>query len=197
MAIIICSARTSGSPSDTSARAFASASDSPSANPACWGRHYIVTFGLLPVLAYPVLWCLLLAFELLLAFMLGYGWDWKKLHAAANNPVAFQHLLLAVHFMDYLAIALVTLLFCWLARRAMVKLKWMVISCVICSLLAVIFGVKLEPHTFSANGSMGINMHSFLAMPWFRATIPLLVAGATYVVQRWIARRSRQKFALS
>ncbi len=65
-----------------------------------WGRHYIVTFGLLPVLAYPVLWCLLLAFELLLAFMLGYGWDWKKLHAAANNPVAFQHLLLAVHFMD-------------------------------------------------------------------------------------------------
>jgi len=28
-----------------------------------WGRHYVVTIGLLPVLAYPVLWFLLLVHD--------------------------------------------------------------------------------------------------------------------------------------
>ena len=65
-----------------------------------------------------------------------------------NDPVAFHRLLMACHVVDYLAIALATLLFCWLARRAAVRLKWMVISCAICSLAAVITWVKIEPHSF-------------------------------------------------
>lgn len=103
-----------------------------------WGRHYVVTFGLLPLLAYPLLWALVLVLELLVVITLGYGWDSKKLDVAANNPVAFHHLLMACCVMDYLAIALATLLFCWLARRTAVKLKWLAISCALCSLYAVI-----------------------------------------------------------
>jgi hypothetical protein len=157
-----------------------------------WGRHYVVTFGLLPLLAYPVLWALFLVLELLLVITLGYGWDSKKLDVATNNPVAFHHLLMACHVVDYLAIALATLLFCWLARRAAVKLKWMAISCALCSLYAVIWYVKIEPHSFF----LGFSANSHLAMPWGRGAIPLLVAGAMYFFRRRTARRFREKVAV-
>lgn len=105
-----------------------------------WGRHFVITFCLLPLLAVPVLWVLLLFLDLSLEFALGYGWDSKKLHVAAGNPVSFHHLAMAVHCADYVAIALVTLLFCWLARRSAVSLKWMVTACAICSLHALLPG---------------------------------------------------------
>ncbi|MGA8493416.1 MAG: hypothetical protein WB711_23545, partial [Terriglobales bacterium] len=38
-----------------------------------WGRHYVVTFGLLPLLAYPILWALFLLLQMALGFALGYG----------------------------------------------------------------------------------------------------------------------------
>ena len=56
-----------------------------------WGRHYVVAFGLLPLLVYPVLWALLLVLQMALAFALEYGWNMKKVHVAFNNPVAFHH----------------------------------------------------------------------------------------------------------
>jgi hypothetical protein len=153
-----------------------------------WGRHYVVTFGLLPLLAYPILWALLLVLQMALGFALGYGWNWKKLHAVVNNPVAFHHLATVYQFMDYAAIALVTLLFCWLARRAFVGLKWMVVSCAICSLCAIIWWGRIEPHSFF----MGFSLNSHLHMPWFRGAIPLLVAAAMYVLQRRTTRRFAQ-----
>jgi hypothetical protein len=157
-----------------------------------WGRHYVITFGLLPLLAYPVLWALFLVLELLLVVTLGYGWDSKKLNVVANDPIAFHRLLMACHVVDYLAIALATLLFCWLARRSAVKLKWMAISCAICSLAAVITWVKIEPHSFS----LGLSANSRLYMPWYRGAIPLLVAGIMYVVQRRTMRRFQEKVAV-
>ncbi|MGH7993770.1 MAG: hypothetical protein ACREDQ_09655 [Limisphaerales bacterium] len=156
-----------------------------------WGRHFVVTFGLLPILAYPVLWALFLVLELLLVVTLGYGWDSKRLDVVTNNPVTFHHLLKVCHFMDYLAVALATLLFCWLARRAAVKLKWMVTACAICSVAAIITWVKIEPHSFS----LGFSMNSQLDLPWSRGLIPLLVAGAIYVFQRWTMRRFQEKAA--
>ncbi len=156
-----------------------------------WGRHYVVTFGLLPLLVYPILWALLLLLQMALGFALDYGWNWKKLHVAVNNPVTFHHLTTVFQFMDYAAIALVTLLFCWLARRAAVKLKWMAISCAICSVVAVITWAKIEPHSFF----VGFTMNSHLHMPWFRGVIPLLVAGAMYVFQRRTKQRFQEKVA--
>jgi hypothetical protein len=154
-----------------------------------WGRHFVVTFCLLPLLAFPVLWALLLVLELLLVVTLGYGWDSKKLHMVVNNPVTFHHLTTAFQFMDYVAIALVALFFCWLARRSAVRLKWMVTACAACSVVAVITWAKIEPHSFF----MGFTMNNHLHMPSFRGAIPLLVAGAMYVFQRRTRRRFQEK----
>jgi len=151
-----------------------------------WGRHFVVTFCLLPLLAFPVLWLLLLLLEMSLAFALGYGWDSKKLHVAVNDPVTFHCFVTVFHFMDYIALALATLLFCWLARRAAVGLKWMVTACAVCSLLTLITWGKIEPHSFF----VGFTVNSHLHLQWLRGAIPLAVAGAVYVFER----RTRQRF---
>jgi hypothetical protein len=156
-----------------------------------WGRHFIFTFCLLPLLVYPVLWTLLLLLQMAFGFALGYGWNWEKLHVVANNPVTFHHLTTAFQFMDYAAIALVALFFCWLARRSAVSLKWVAISCAICSLAAVITYAKIEPHSFF----IGFAMNSHLHMPWFRGAIPLLIAGAIYVFHRRTTQCFREKVA--
>lgn len=156
-----------------------------------WGRHFIVTFCLLPLLVYPVLWTLLLLLQMAFGFALGYGWNWEKLHVVANNPVTFHHLTTAIQFMDYAAIALVALFFCWLARRSAVSLKWMVTACTVCSVVAVIMYAKFEPHSFF----VGFAMNSHLHMPWFRGAIPLLVAGVIYVFQRRTTQCFREKVA--
>ena len=157
-----------------------------------WGRHYAVTFCLLPLLVYPVLWALLLLVEMLLEFGLGYRWDAKKIEVAVNNPVTFHHLATAFQWMDYAAIALVALFFCWLARRSAVSFKWMLTACAVCSAIAVITWGKIEPHSFS----LGFSMNSHLHMPWFRGVIPFLVAVAMYVFQRRTRRRFQEKVAV-
>jgi len=150
-----------------------------------WGRHYIVAFGLLPLLTFPVLWALLLALQMSLAFALDYGWDSKKLHVLVNDPAIFNYFVLVFHFMDYIALVLVTLLFCWLARRAAVGSRWMVIACVICSVLTLITWGKIEPHSFF----MGFTADSHLHLQWIRGAIPLAVVGVVYVFQRRMAQR--------
>ena len=157
-----------------------------------WGRHYVVTFSLLPLLVYPVLWALLLLVAMLLEFGLGYRWDAKKIEVAVNNPVTFHHLATAFQWMDYAAIALVALFFCWLARRSAVSFKWMLTACAVCSAIAVITWGKIEPHSFS----LGFSMNSHLHMPWFRGVIPFLVAVAMYVFQRRTRRRFQEKVAV-
>ena len=152
-----------------------------------WGRHPVVGFCGLPVLAVPVLWALLLFLDLSLEFALGYGWDAKKLHVAADNPVAFHHLVMALQCADFVAIALVTLFFCWLARRSAVNCKWMVTACVICSLYAFFLQVIVKPHFFA----IGV----YWPPQWIRVAIPLLIAGAIYICQRQTARHFREKIA--
>lgn len=141
-----------------------------------WGRHSLIGFGLLPLLAVPVLWALLLCLDLALEFAVGYGWDDQKLHAAADNPVTFQHLVMALHGADYVAMALVTLLFCWLARRSAVSLWWMVTACVICSVYGLFVYTHLKPHFFL----FGMSWRP----QWIRAAIPLMVAGSVYALQK-------------
>ncbi len=150
-----------------------------------WGRHSLIGFCLLPLLAVPVLWALFLFLELSLEFALGFGWDAKKLHTAADNPVAFHHLVITLHCADYAAIALVTLLFCWLARRSAVSLKWMGTSCAICSLYALFTQAIIQPHFLGLNISWTPH--------WIRFAIPLAVAGAVYVFQRRTTQRFQEK----
>ena len=152
-----------------------------------WGRHFVIGFGVLPVLAVPVLWALLLFLDLSLEFALGYGWDAKKLHVAADNPVAFHHLVMALRGADYVAIALVAFFFCWLVRRSAVNYKWMMAACGICSLYALFLQVIIKPHFFA----IGV----YWPPQWIRAAIPFLIAGAIYICQRHTARRFREKIS--
>ncbi len=171
-----------------------------------WGRHYVVTFGLLPILAW-ILWVLPLACE---TWLVDWGWDSNKFDPA--NPITFHRLLLAFRFTDYLGVALVALLFCWLARRTAVNPRWMVISSVISSMVALIYWTNLVLHTsstsarapgtmtYSSTSTMTFSVDATLsthpAGSWLRAMIPLLVAGAAYVIQRWTIRRYQQRIGL-
>jgi len=152
-----------------------------------WGRHSVITFGLLPLLAVPVLWLALLLLQLSLGFTLGFGWDTKHLHAAAANPVVFRHLVIVIQCADSIAIALVTLLFCWLARRAAVSFKWLVTACTICSLYALFVQASIEPYSFEVG---------FSRIPhWIEAGIPLLIAGVICVLRRRTVRQFQEKMA--
>jgi hypothetical protein len=149
-----------------------------------WGRHFFIGFCVLPLLAVPVLWLLLLSLGLSLEFALGYGWNYMKLHVAANNPIAFHHMVIAFNCADYASISLVTLLFCWLARRSAVSLAWLVTACVICSIYALFIQTHIRPHNFILDIAW--------RPQWFRSAIPLLIAGVIYIVRRRAIGNSRK-----
>jgi hypothetical protein len=171
-----------------------------------WGRHCVITFALLPIFAW-VFWTLMLVCEMSLV---DWGWDNNKFDPA--NPITVHHLLLAFRFTDYLGVALVALLFCWLAQRTTVNPRWMVISCVISSMVALICWTNLVLHTsststhspgtmtYSSTSTMTFSVDATLsthpAGSWLRAMIPLLVAGAAYAIQRWTIRRHQQRIGL-
>jgi hypothetical protein len=144
-----------------------------------WGRHPVFGFCVLPLLMFPVLWALIIILVIILEFLVGYN-----LHVAKQNPTAFPHLALVFHGGDYVAIALATLFFCWLARRSAVNLTWMSIACGICSLCALFTRISIDPHAIV----LGLSS----TLQWMRAAIPLLVAGVVYAVE-W---RFRKAYAL-
>ncbi|MGA3285194.1 MAG: hypothetical protein ABSD57_12155 [Verrucomicrobiota bacterium] len=152
-----------------------------------WGRHSVIGFCVVPLLAVPVLWALLLFLGLSLAFVLGFGWDSKKLHTATGNPVVFQHLVTVVQCADLVAIALVSLLFCWLARRTVVSFKWMLTACAICSLYALFSDAFIQPNSFV----LGLSWTPH----WIRAALPLVIAGAIYAFRRRTTQRFLEKVA--
>jgi hypothetical protein len=159
-----------------------------------WGRHFLITFGFLPLLAFPLLWALFLCLELSLGFALGFGWDHKKLRAAGDNPVTFHHWAMFAHGADYIAIALVALLICWLARRSAVSFVWMLIACLICSTYALVSYTYVWQHGYSVGFTVGNTWGSY---QWIRAAIPLLVTGIVYAVQRRTPQGFREKVPFS
>jgi hypothetical protein len=141
-----------------------------------WGRHSFVGFGVLPLLAVPVLWCLIFCLNLSLEFALGYDWNHTKLHVAANNQITFHHMFIAFNCADYASVALVTLFFCWLARRSAVGFIWLVTACVICSIFTLFVHTYIRPH--------GLWLNIAAKPQWFRSAIPLLIVGMVYILRR-------------
>ncbi len=152
-----------------------------------WGRHFIIGFCLLPLLAVPVLWGLLLFLGLWLEFAIGYGLRSQQLHIAAGKPDSFHHIAIAVHCADFVAIALVTLLFCWLARRAALSLKWTAVVCSICLLYALFAWVRIVPHSLTVGVSW--------TPQWIRSAIPLLIVATMYTLRRRTASCFRENIA--
>lgn len=137
------------------------------------GRHHLMVFGLLPALAFPLLWLTVLVLNLSLAYGLGFGWDSKKLHAAAGNPLAFHHLRMVAYAADYLSIALVAVAFCLLAGRAAMRRGWMLFGGLGCAVCSVFSFTYVSPHYYTVG---------FSTEPqWMRAAIPLLIFGLAHV----------------
>jgi hypothetical protein len=158
------------------------------------GRHSIISFCLLPVLLVPLLWVLSLAVELLLEFVFVFGCKQQELLATDKKAVQFYHLILMVNFADCLAMALVASLICWMARRLAIRPAWMLIACLICSLYGLSMWVHLKPHNFSVGftDSWPPQMNFKDELQVFKAMLPLLIAGATCLLQWRTARRFRQ-----
>ena len=152
------------------------------------GRHFFVSFFLLPLLLVPVLWGLMMALDLAVEFALGFGWDGKKLGAAWANPHVFHYLVLAVNGADMVAVGLVTLVFCWLGRRSAVSFPWILTACVICSLYALVIYVRIQPHNFTVGF-----YRNLWCINWVKAAIPLLMAGGIYAGRRRKARTFFEK----
>jgi hypothetical protein len=133
------------------------------------GRHAFITFGLLPLLVFPVFWGLVLLLNLSVEFAVGFGWDDKKLHAAADDPAAFGHLAHAAQGADCAAIALAFFLFCLLARRAAAGLKGMVLAGLMCGVYSLFSYTQVSPHNFT----IGLTWKP----QWIRAAIPLVMVG--------------------
>jgi hypothetical protein len=137
------------------------------------GRHPLVAFGLLPVVGYPVLWALLLAGEFWVLCGVFFGWNTHKLHLMGNDPVSYRYGANVGYGADYVAIGLVALCFCWLARRAVASWTWLGVACLICSVLAAFSCIHIGPHYLSFN--CGWQVH------WSRAAIPWIVAATSYL----------------
>ena len=146
-----------------------------------WGRHSFAGFCVLPLVAIPVLWSLVMLIGLWLEFALGFGLHLDNVSRAADNPAQFHYLSMALHGADYAAISAVSLLFCWLTYRAAVNFKWTVTACAVCSLYAVFSWISIRPHSLT----LGCSWHP----QWIRFAIPLLMLAGFYVFRRQTALR--------
>ena len=144
------------------------------------GRHRVFAFGVLPMLAFPLFWATVLCLNLSLAYGFGFGWDKKRLHAAAGNPAIFPQLASVAYAADYLSIALVTVALCLLASRAAVRKGWMLLGCLICAAYSVFLYTYVSPRNYT----IGLSTHP----QWLRAAIPLLIIG---LAQAYRVRQAR------
>lgn len=144
------------------------------------GRHAFITFGLLPLLLFPVFWLLVLLLELSLGFAVFFGWDKKALHAAADHPATFHHMVSAAQGADCVAIAFVFLFFCLLARHSAAGLKWLLLAGLICAVYSLFTFAYVAPHNFSVG--LAFKPH------WSRAAIPLVMVGIIYWSRRRLVR---------
>lgn len=150
-----------------------------------WGRNYLLVFGFLPLLAFPLLWGLFICVQFQLAYTIGFGRNAQKLHNINNNPVIFHHWAMVAYGCDYVALGLVALLICWLARRSGVNLFWMTMACLVGATYALFTFTYVQRHNYSVG--LSYNPH------WTRAAIPVCVAFAACLYHWWSIRLARRQ----
>jgi hypothetical protein len=156
-----------------------------------WGRHPIVSFFLLPLLGTPVLWALLWIAGAEFTFLVGEA----GMRAAADKPQMFGWIVLAVHGTNCIAIGLIAILFCWLARRAALGFKWTLMACAMISVHALFCWIKIVPHNFSVGYGLPFYHWIIPKVPllnWVNAAMSLLIATAAYIWQRQNENRARK-----
>lgn len=149
-----------------------------------WGRHPVLGFVVLPwpafMVAAVVCWGIFTGFCWLLGMIFGpaYRVDASIGHALSDDPALFDGFAARLNATMHLcAIVLVLLLFCWLARRATLGLRWMLAACASCAFISIYAICEIRPHQI-------IFMVSSKPSNELLAATPLLIAIALYIGQR-------------
>ena len=150
-----------------------------------WGRHPWLGFGILPPVAFLLVWCLVGA-GVVAAGGLGLwlrhvgGFSAGDLATAfLAEPEAFAEVYAVPAGVNTAALALVVLGFGRLARRALLGPRWLALAGLVTAGQGFFLQNGLEPHRFNFGYGWPPN--------WAGAAIPLLVAGL--LVAEWAVRR--------
>jgi hypothetical protein len=153
-----------------------------------WGRHPVIGFCLLPLFGFVPVWVLcglILAGAVWLMgriFGPGYVVTVETVHALALDANEFAKYARPLNaLLCGAASASLAALFCWLGRRSVSGLKWIITACAVCSLSGGFSWVDIAP------GSIGLGWGS--SPNWICAAIPWLAAGAAILRQRQMVRR--------
>jgi hypothetical protein len=154
-----------------------------------WGRHPILGFCLLPCLAFTPAWVCSAGALVGACWLLGrifgtaYQFDEDAAHAMSVNPEAFRNFVApANEALRFSAILLTAVVFCWLARRSAVGMKWMWTACVICSLISLVNYAAIGPGVVAVG-------YGLPSPHWFYAVLPLSVAATAFLRQRRMENR--------
>ena len=145
-----------------------------------FGRHRVLTFCLLPPAG--IFAASILALGAVLGLLrLYYSADeWSVVAGEGDgwNPIA-----LGVRSSWYLALGLMTLVFCWLARRSAAGIWWALAACAVCSFQSSFGFCEIVPHATTIGYTLSPN--------WHGALIPLVIGAVIYALHQ----RARRQLA--
>lgn len=153
-----------------------------------WGRHPVLGFCVLPWFAFIVAGVVCLGILAGLFWLLEsiFGAHYRvagSIGCALDDTEFFNNFVTPLNIGMHLgAIFLVLLVFCRLARRAALGLKWMLAACASCAFISLYAISELRPHAIVS--SVSSNPSNKLL-----AVTPLLVAIGLYIGQRLRERR--------
>jgi hypothetical protein len=142
-----------------------------------WGRHRVMGFCVLPPLVILITSGLVAAGILGLVHACSSAETWGAV--SAGGP-GFGYVVAAVEATHGLAVALITVLFCWLARRSAAGWNWVLVACAVCTLQSSFGYCWLKPHALAFGYST--------SPQWLYAMIPLVIGAAAITHRRRTAR---------
>jgi hypothetical protein len=154
-----------------------------------WGRHPVLGFCALPmpsfIIAGAACWAFIGGLGWLLGFVFGtaYRIDANIAHILSDDATIFKSIATPLNASMHLsAIVLVLVVFCSLARRAALGMKWMLAACASCALISIYANFDVRPRQI-------IFMVSSNPSNLLLAATPLVVAIGLFVGQRLRERR--------
>ncbi len=154
-----------------------------------WGRHPVLGFCFLPLLAFWPAWVCCAGALTGACWLLGrlfgpaYQMDDDVVHAMSANPEMFRSLVAPTNeALTFSAILLASLVLCWRAHRSAVGMKWIWTACLLCSLDGIVNYASITPGAVT----LGVTPRS---PHWYAAILPLAVLVAVFLRQKRSEKR--------